>query len=153
MATAPSPKERHADLGDAQELKGIASAGSLEDAGADDAAGAHHPHLRREKVHRATAPLRAARGFAKKLGDQLLGRYAFGEGMAVAAMRAKDCVIVVEVSTNASGDSFLADVRVAGAGDQTSLVGPGKLLFAAADDQHLAIERQTGILVGQNCFG
>ena len=65
----PVAKKRHADLGDAQELKGVASTGSLEDAGADDAAGAHHPHLRREKVHGATAPLRAARSFAKKLGD------------------------------------------------------------------------------------
>ena len=104
-------------------------------------------------MHGATAPLRAARGFAKKLGDQFLGRYAFGEGVAVAAMRTKNRVAVVEVGANASGNGFLADVRVASAGDQASLVGPGELFFAAADDQHEAIERQTGAPVGQRCLG
>ena len=152
VGNRPVAKERHADLGDAQEFKGVAGTGGLEDAGTDDAAGAHHPHLRREKVHGTAAPLRAARGFAEKFGDQLLGWDAFGEGVTVAAMGAKDRVVVVEVGANAGGDSFLANVRVAGTGDQTGLVGPGELLFAAADDQHLAIERQTGILVGQNCF-
>ena len=103
-------------------------------------------------MHGATPPLRAARGFAKKFGDQLLGRDAFSESVAVAAMRAKNRVVVVEVGANAGGNGFLANVRVASTGNQTSLVGPGELLFAAADDQHLAIERQTGILVGQSCF-
>ena len=74
LLTAPSPKKATATRSVSQELEAVAGAGGLEDARADDPAGAHHADLGGEQVHAAAAAVRAAGGAAEQLGDQLARR-------------------------------------------------------------------------------
>ena len=64
LLTAPSPKKATATRSDFEQLEAVAGAGGLEDARADDAAGAHHADFGREEVHaaaRGRASSRSAR--------------------------------------------------------------------------------------------
>ena len=63
-------------------------------------------------------------------------------------MGAEDRIVIAEVSADAGGDGLLADIGVAGTGDEASLVGFSELFFAAADDQHLAVEGQGDVFSG-----
>ena len=75
-----------------QQHEAVSGAGRLEDAGPDDAAGAHHADFGGEEMHAAAASLRAAGGAAEELGEQLARREPLGQGMAVTAVRAEDDV-------------------------------------------------------------
>ena len=96
VVDGPVAEERDGDVIGLQQLEAVAGAGGLQDARADDAAGAHHADFRGEQVHAAAAPLRAAGRPAEQLGDQLAGRDALGEGMAVTAVRAEDDVVCAQ---------------------------------------------------------
>src|SRR5579859_4754338 len=48
-------EEGHADAAGLEQLEGVAGASGLQDVGADDAGGAHQPHLGRKQVHAAAA--------------------------------------------------------------------------------------------------
>ena len=126
--------DRHGAV--AAQLGGIAGPARLEDAGADDAAGAHHPDLGSEKVHRAPAAARAARGPAKQLGTQIGRWHPLGQGMAMAAVGAEDRIAVGEMPTDADGHRLLADIRMAGAMDEAARVAAGEFLFGETDDEH-----------------
>jgi hypothetical protein len=69
----------------------------------------------------------------------------------MAAVRAEDHIGRAKVSTHSHSDGFLAHVCVAGTVDEPALVRPRELLFATANQHHLAIklkqyftERQSG---------
>ena len=119
----------------------------LEDAGADDAAGPHHPDLGGEQVHRAPPAARAAGRPAEQLGTEVGRRHPLGEGMAMAAVGAEDGVAVGEVPADAGGHRLLPDIRVAGAMDEPARVAAGELLFGEADDEHRpeAVEKDVDI--------
>ena len=110
-------EERHGHAVGLEQLEAVAGARRLQNARADDAAGAHHADLGGEQVHAAAAAARTAGRSAVQLGDQLLGG-------ATPLARAwpwprwvLNTVVVAQVGTNAGGDRLLADVGVAGAGD------------------------------------
>ena len=86
-------EERHRHAVGLQQHETVAGAGGLEDARADDAAGAHQADLRGEQVHAAAPAARAAGLAAEQLGDQLPRRHSLGQGMAVTAVRAEDHVV------------------------------------------------------------
>ena len=133
-------EERHADAAGLEQLEAIAGAGRLQDAGTDDAAGPHHADFRREQMHAAAAPVRTAGRTAVQLRDELLGGHSLGQRMPMSAMGAEDGVVVFQVGTNADGNGFLTDIRVASAVDQPALMRAGQVLLTAADQQHLPIE-------------
>ena len=118
LFTAPSPKNATLDLVGLQQLEAVAGAGRLQDARADDAAGAHQPDLGREEVHAAAAAVRAAGRPAEQLGDQLARRHALGQRVAVPAVGAEDDVVGPQMGADADGDRLLPDVGVAGAVDR-----------------------------------
>ena len=53
-------EERHGHAVGLEQLEAVARSGGLQDARPDDAAGPHHADFRREQVHAAAAPVRAA---------------------------------------------------------------------------------------------
>ena len=118
------------------ELGRISGPTGLENAGANDAAGAHHPDLGGKQVHRATAAARAAGRPAKQLGTQISRGHPLGKGMAMAAVGAEDGVALREMPTDADGHRLLADIRVAGPMDEAACVAAGQFLFGEADDEH-----------------
>src|SRR5262249_28156699 len=125
-----------------QELEAVARAGGLQDTGADDAARAHEADFGGEQVHAAASALGASRGAAEQLREDLPWRHALGQGMAMAAVGAEDDVVFSQVGADADGDGFLADIGVAGAVDEAGLVAAGELLFTAADEEHLPVQRR-----------
>ena len=131
----------------AAQLGGIPSTAGLENAGADDAAGAHHPDLGGKQVHRATAATRAASRAAKQLGAEVGRGHALGKGMAMATVGAEDRVAGAQMPTDADGHRLLADIRVAGAMDEPARVAAGELLFGETDDEHrpVAVEEDVDI--------
>jgi hypothetical protein len=56
------------------------------------------------------------------------------------AMRAENDVLGREMSADSDRDGFLTDVGMAGAMNQSTLMRPGQLLFAAANQQHLTVK-------------
>jgi hypothetical protein len=138
----PVPEERHGHPVRLQQLETVARAGRLEDARADNPAGAHQADFGGEQVHAAAAPPRAAGRPAVQLGDQLARGQALGQGVAVPAVRAEDHVVLTQVGAHADGDRLLADVGVAGSVDQSALMGAGQLLLALPDQLHLPVEPQ-----------
>ena len=145
LLTAPSPKKATATRSDSEELEAVAGAGGLEDARADDPAGAHQADLGREEVHAAAAAVRAARGPAEQLGGQRPRLNPLGQRMAVPAVGAEDDVVGTEMRADADGDRLLADVGVAGPVHQAPLVRPRQVLLAPPDRLHPPIQGQQAI--------
>ena len=125
-----------------EHLETVAGPGGLEDARADDSAGAHHAGFGSEQVHAAAASLRAAGRAAEELGKQLARRHALGQGVPVPAMRAEDDVVAAQMRADARGDRLLPDVSMAGPVNQPALMRSCQLLFAAPDQYHAPIKRQ-----------
>ncbi len=84
-------------------------------------------------------PLRAPGHAAIEFGDHLARGHTFGQGMAMAAVRAEDGIILTQMSAYAGRHRFLAHVGVTGAVNQTGCVGFRQLLFSAPNHQHAAI--------------
>ena len=78
------------------------------------------------------------------LGKQLARLQSFGQRMPMATMGAEDHVLLPQVSANTDSNSFLPDIGVAGAVDESALVRPGQAFFALPDKLHRAIEPQAG---------
>ena len=100
-----------------------------------DAACAHHAHFRRKQMHAAAATARATGGSAVELRNELLGRD-LGECVAVAAVGAEDHVVVPKLGHHADSGRFLADIRVAGARNQSLLMRLGQQEFALTHKLH-----------------
>jgi hypothetical protein len=98
--------------------------------------------LRREQVHAPTATAGAAGFAAEQLGEELSGRNAFGEGVSMPAVRAEDDVGAFKMRTDPDSNRFLPDVGMTRAVNQPPLMRPGKLLFALANELHVAVECQ-----------
>ena len=69
----------------------------------------------------------------------------------MAAVSAEDHVFLAQLSAHPHRYGFLADVGMAGAGDQTGKLCLRQNLLAAPDHQHLAIQLQKGIRA--DCLG
>ena len=141
----PVAEKRDRDVVGLVQPKAIARAGGLQDAGANDAAGAHHSHLGREQMHAAAAAARAAGGTTVQLGDQLQRRHALGQSVAVAAMRAENHILMPQMGAHAGRDRFLPDVGMAGAVDQPALMRADQQLLAAADKRHRPVQGEQAI--------
>jgi len=136
----------------AGQLEAVAAADGLEDAGADDATGAHHPDLGGEQVH-AAAPALGRPGLAtEQLGDQQVRGESLGEGVAVTPVRAEDDIVGFEMSTHPAGDCLFADIRVTGPVNQPALMTPRQFFLALTDQLHCSIQVQRGLAVGE-CAG
>src|SRR3989442_1766875 len=95
--------------------------GGKRDAAADDRVRAEHAAGEVRDVHRASASLAEPVLAAVDLGHHRVEVAALGDAVAVAAVRARDVVVVAQVRADARGDRLLADVHVHEARD---LAGP-----------------------------
>jgi hypothetical protein len=93
-------------------------------------------------MHAPAASARAASLAPEQLGNEFDGRQPFGQGVAVAAVRAEHHIIATEMRAHADGNGFLSDVSVTRAEDESALVRADQLLFADADQLHLPVARQ-----------
>src|SRR5262245_42942831 len=91
-------------------------------------------------MHAAAAAARAARDATEKFRHQFARRQSLCERMAMAAVRAKDCVFVSEMGTDPGGNCLLTDVGVTRAVNQSPLMHARELFLAQANEQHFAIE-------------
>ena len=126
----------------AEQLEAVAGARALQDAGTDDAAGAHQADFGGEEVHAAAAPLGAAGRLAEELSRHRARADPFRQGVTVPAMGAEDDIVLAQVGADAGRDRFFPDISVAGTGHQSHLVGAGELLFGPANQNHHAVKRQ-----------
>ena len=98
-------------------------------------------------MHTPAATFRATRLATIEFGDDLLGRHAFGQCVAVAAVSAKNYVVSPQMRTDAGRNCFLSNVRVACSVNQSLLARFGKLQFTFAYQLHGAIEVQQDAVV------
>ena len=66
--------------------------------------------------------------------------------MPVSAMRAKDNVLFAQMSTNRSGNCFLADIRMARSVNEAPLMAASEFFFRLSDDLHCSIETKKYLL-------
>ena len=144
----PIAKEGNADIVTLQQLERVSGAGRLQNTGPDDAARAHHPNLRLEKMHAATAPLRTAGGPTEKLSHHLTRADTFGQRVPVSPVRAENSVVRAQMRANACGNRLLAYIGMAGAVNQPHLVRAGQLLLCVADGQQLPVKREKLLRLG-----
>ena len=64
----------------------------------------------------------------------------------MAAVSAEDLIGNIEMRANTGRNRFLADVGMASAVDESTLVRPGQLFFAAPNEKHSSVEAQDLIL-------
>jgi putative transposase len=70
--------------------------------------------------------------------------WAFGERMTVTAMRAEDGIRFMQMRAHTRGDCFLADIGVAGSGDEPALMRFREPLLDHADGEHGAVKLKRG---------
>ena len=104
--------------------------------------------LHAEHVHRAAFALGIAAAAPGQLRHDALGVHAGGEHVAVVAIPGDDLVALLEDDLHADDDRLLADVEVAEAADQPHAVHLAGLLLEAADQQHVAVGVEFGVLAG-----
>ena len=93
-------------------------------------------------MHGTAASARASCLTAIKFRDELAWFHAFGERMAMTAMRAEDGVFFRQMRTHRRGDGLLPDIGVARAVDKAALVRFREALLDRADGEHRAVERE-----------
>jgi len=93
-------------------------------------------------MHAAAPAARATVHSSIQLAEQRPRLNAFGQRVAVAAMRAEDHVLAGEMSTDTGGDGFLPDVGVAGAVNQAALVRLGQAPRTGESEEHAAKQLQ-----------
>jgi hypothetical protein len=92
-------------------------------------------------------PVRAA----EELGNECQWRYSLRQRVPMSSVSAEDHIVRAKVGTHSDCYSFLTHISVAGTVDEATLVRSRELLFATANEHHLAIklkqyfpERQSG---------
>ena len=133
-------EKRDADIPGLHQHRAVARARRLEDARPDDAARAHQSDLRREQMHRAAAPVRAARLASIQLREKRARIEPLRECVPVPAMRAEHRVLAPQMRAHADGDRLLPDVSMTRALNQPALVRLRQPLLALADHLHLAVK-------------
>ena len=133
-------KKRHGNPIALQQFETVARAGRLQNARADDAAGAHHSNFGREQMHAAAPAPRTPRGPAIQLREELLRFQSLGQRVAVAAMRAENHVGFAQFGTDARGNRLLADIGMASPMNQPALMRFGEPLFTEPDQKHLPVK-------------
>ena len=133
-------EERHDHLIAAFELDRERGADRERHGGADDAVRAQDVELQVGHVHRA-AEAPAIAGLAPhELGHHAVGAGALGDAVAMAAVVARDVVVVAQMRAGADRDRLLADVAVRGALDRARLELLDHALLEGADAHHVGIE-------------
>ncbi len=107
LAERAFAEETDGDLSGLQVLGGVRGAGRDAGAAADDRVGAEVAGVGIGDVHRAALAFAVAGFLAEQLGKHPIGRRAFRQAMAVAAMRAGDEVVFPQRFADAAGDRFL----------------------------------------------
>ena len=108
--------------------------------GADDAVRAEDVALQVGDVHRAAEAAAVAGGAAHQLGHHAIGARTLGDAVAVAAMVARDVVVLAQMRAGAHGDRLFARIAVRRALDRARLEQLCDPLLEAADPHHVAIE-------------
>jgi hypothetical protein len=98
-------------------------------------------------VHRAALALAVAGRLAEQFGVHLPEVPALGDEMAVAAMCARDLVLIGEVRHHAGGNGFLAHVEMECARDLALLHQLARLFLEDADADHAPVEIVQNLLV------
>src|SRR5258706_8316112 len=96
--------------------------------------------FRAEHVHRAALALGIAVSAPRQLGHHALRIHAAGKHVPVIAIGGYDLVLRPDIRLHADDDGFLADIEVTETTDQSHAVELSRLLFEAADQQHVRIE-------------
>ena len=108
--------------------------------GADDAVGAQDVALQVGDVHRAAEPAAVAGLAPHQLGHHAVGAGALGDAVAMAAVVARDVVVLAQMRAGADRDRLLADVAVRGALDRARLELLDHPLLEAADAHHVGVD-------------
>ena len=103
-------EERNGDVFGLPELLRERGADRDRRTAADDAVCAEHAELHVADVHAAAFAFAVAGGAAVELREHAVELAAFGDQVAVAAMRAGDLIVVRQMHHHAGGDRFLTDV-------------------------------------------
>ena len=93
-------------------------------------------------VHRTAFSAAVSGFFSQQFGKHQFRRGAFGEAVAMAAMRAGDVVIGAQRFANSDRDRFFADVKVRQARHQRARVQFIYIFFKQTDRHHLAVHAQ-----------
>src|SRR6516164_4676457 len=148
LVAAAVAEERDADPAGALELGRQRGPADQRRPAADDAVGAEHALGQVGDVHRAALAVAAAGLAAVDLGHHLPDVYAFGDAVAMAAVRAGDGVAAVEVDADADRRGLLARVQVHEARDLAGGELGVHALLELADGPHLPVGSQQ-LLPGQ----
>ena len=111
---------------------------------AHDAVAAIEMLLFREHVHGAALAPRQAAATTRQFGHDALGVHAAGQHVAMVAIAGDDLIALLEGHLHADHHGFLADVEMAEAADEAHAVKLPRLLFEAADQQHVALMLEKG---------
>jgi hypothetical protein len=132
----PVAEEDHADAIEALRLDAHAHADGDRKTAGDDAVRAEVAAFHVGDVHRAAAAVAIAVFLAEELGEHPRRIGAFGDAMAVAAMRGKNVVVASEFECCADRTRFLPDRQMHRAVDQAAHVACFGGLFELADQLH-----------------
>src|SRR5581483_558627 len=138
-------EESNADIVAPVELRRKPSAHSERNGSTDDRHRAEEPNFRCADMHRAAAPMRAARAAPENLGEERFDRSAERKIMRVRAVRAERAIRCPQMMRDADCDRLLSDGQVTGT---AHLVGDDEFrdrFFGPADQQHLLEKRQHGV--------
>ena len=114
----------------------------VRNAAADDTVGAKDTVRPVVNMHAAAATAATARGLGVELGHERGWRQPFGQRVTVAAVRAGDPIIALQVRTHADRHSLLANVEVNKARHLAGLVTGLRGKFELTQLQHLLIETE-----------
>jgi hypothetical protein len=95
-------------------------------------------------MHGAATTARASCLATIEFCHELAWLHAFGEGVTVTAMCAEDSIRFMQMRAHTRGDGFLADIGVAGSGDEPALMRFCQALFHHADREHGAVKLKGG---------
>ena len=122
-------------------------AGADRHLGADNAVSAEEALLAGEHVHRAALAARIAAGAPRQFRHHAAAFHAGGQHVRMVAIAGDDRVAILHCRLDTDNDGFLADIEVTETGNQAHAVQLPRLLLEAADEQHLAVIFEQGILV------
>src|SRR5580658_6701887 len=135
-------EEANSDLSGFQGFGGQRGAGGDTHASRNDRVRAQIAGRGIGDVHRTAFPAAVSSLFSQQFGKHQLRRGAFGEAVAMAAMRAGHVVVRAKRFANTDGNRFFADVKMRQARHQRACVQFIYVFFKQTDGHHLTVHAQ-----------
>src|SRR5580658_10089427 len=135
-------EKANSDLSGFQGLGGKRGAGGNAHASRNDRVRAQIAGRGIGDVHRTAFPAAVSGFFSQQFGNHQFRGGAFGEAVAMAAMRAGYVVVRAKRFANAHGNGFFADVKMRQAWHQRACVQFIHIFFKQTDGHHLTVHAQ-----------